>query len=96
MTEQRAEHASGAGDNPPRVAPNRLAVDPASDYYDAAALKGLSVYINGQKCPGNVVEYSMSEGWARCYLTDGRGNPKRERGRLVPITKRGEIVAKYD
>lgn len=91
-----ADEASAQGATPARVPPNRLSVDPASDYYDAEALRGLNVFIDGKRCPGNVVEYHASEGWARLYLLDGRGNPKRERGRLVSITKRGRIELSYD
>lgn len=79
-----------------RVPPNRLAVDPASDYYDAEAIKGLTVYVNGRKMPGNVVEYDIARGKARCYLKDGRGNPRRERGKLSTYILTGVIEAKYE
>src|SRR4051794_39028372 len=67
-----------------RVVPNRLSVDPASDYYDKDAIPGLHVFIDGKEVR-NVVEYCMSGRWARIYQVDGRGKPKRERGKLVAI-----------
>lgn len=78
-----------------RVVPNRLSSDAASPYYDAAALPGLSVYRNGVKLSG-CVEYSLTGKWAKVHAKDGRGNPKRERGKLVVLTLHGEITAAYD
>lgn len=79
----------------PRVVPNRLSSDSASPYYDRDALPGLSVYRNGVKLSG-CVEYSLTGKWAKVHAKDGRGNPKRERGKLVTLTLFGEITAAYD
>jgi len=48
-------------DNPP----DRLSLDPRSDYYDEALLsRGVGIKFNGQE-KTNVIEYSISEGWIR-------------------------------
>jgi hypothetical protein len=48
-------------DNPP----DRLSLDPRSDYYDEAPLsRGVGIKFNGQE-KTNVIEYSISEGWIR-------------------------------
>lgn len=78
-----------------RVVPNRLSADSASDYYDAAALPGLKVFRNGKRA-SSVVEYSLSGGWIVVHLLDGRGQPKRERGKVKTITLFGTITATYD
>jgi hypothetical protein len=45
--------------------PDRLSLDPRSDYYDEALLsRGVGITFNGQK-KTNVIEYSISEGWIR-------------------------------
>ena len=56
---EKTETASG--DTPP----DRLSLDPRSDYYDEALLsRGVGIKFNGQE-KTNVVEYSISEGWIR-------------------------------
>ena len=80
----------------PRVPPNRLSAEFESPYYDAEAIKGLTVYRNGAKL-SDVLEYSMSEGWARVPMKGGRhGGYKRERGKIVSVTLRGDITAAYN
>lgn len=58
--------------------PDRLAVDPKSPFYDAAALeRGVGVRFNGIERM-DVEEYSVSEGWVRVQAgkaRDRRGNP---------------------
>ena len=45
--------------------PDRLSLDPRSDYYDEALLtRGVGIKFNGQE-KTNVIEYSISEGWIR-------------------------------
>jgi hypothetical protein len=45
--------------------PDRLSLDPRSDYYDEALLsRGVGIRFNGQE-KTNVIEYSISEGWIR-------------------------------
>jgi hypothetical protein len=45
--------------------PDRLSLDPRSDYFDEALLsRGVGIKFNGQE-KTNVIEYSISEGWIR-------------------------------
>jgi hypothetical protein len=56
--------------------PDRLAVDPASPYYNAEMLeRGIGVRFKGVD-KNNVDEYCVSEGWVRLALPsrDRRGN----------------------
>ncbi|WP_155264017.1 DUF3297 family protein [Sphingomonas segetis] len=53
--------ADASSDTPP----DRLSLDPRSDYYDEALLsRGVGIKFNGQE-KTNVIEYSISEGWIR-------------------------------
>jgi hypothetical protein len=53
--------ADASSDTPP----DRLSLDPRSDYYDEALLsRGVGIKSNGQE-KTNVIEYSISEGWIR-------------------------------
>ena len=50
-----------ASDTPP----DRLSLDPRSDYFDEALLsRGVGIRFNGQE-KTNVIEYSVPEGWIR-------------------------------
>jgi hypothetical protein len=52
---------SSPGDTPP----DRLSLDPRSEYFDEALLsRGVGIRFNGQE-KTNVIEYSVSEGWIR-------------------------------
>jgi hypothetical protein len=45
--------------------PDRLSLDPRSDYFDEALLgRGVGIKFNGQE-KTNVIEYCISEGWIR-------------------------------
>src|SRR6476659_8203375 len=45
--------------------PDRLSLDPRSDYFDEALLeRGVGIRFNGNE-KTNVIEYSVSEGWIR-------------------------------
>ena len=49
----------------PDTPPDRLSLDPGSDYFDEALLsRGVGIRFNGQE-KTNVIEYSDSEGWIR-------------------------------
>jgi hypothetical protein len=52
-------------DNPSDTPPDRLSLDPRSDYFDEALLgRGVGIRFNGNE-KTNVIEYSVSEGWIR-------------------------------
>jgi hypothetical protein len=66
-------------DTPPDPGPpDRLAVDPASPFYDEAVLaRGVGVRFKGVE-KTNVDEYCVSEGWVRLSVgtqVDRRGKP---------------------
>ena len=53
--------AEAASDTPP----DRLSLDPRSDYFDEALLnRGVGIKFNGQE-KTSVIEYCISEGWIR-------------------------------
>lgn len=58
--------------------PDRLSLDPHSDFYDAATLeRGVGIRFNGEE-KTNVVEYCVSEGWIKVAAgkaVDRKGNP---------------------
>lgn len=58
--------------------PDRLSLDPRSDFYDAATLeRGVGIRFNGEE-KTNVVEYCVSEGWIKVAAgkaVDRKGNP---------------------
>ncbi|MFT4198989.1 MAG: DUF3297 family protein [Pseudoxanthomonas sp.] len=72
--------------------PDRLAVDPASRWHDAAALdRGVGIRFNGVE-RDNVEEYCVSEGWIRVQAgraLDRRGRPMtlRVKGAVEPYFK---------
>jgi len=50
---------------PSDTLPDRLSLDPRSEYYDEALLtRGVGIKFNGQE-KTSVIEYSISEGWIR-------------------------------
>ena len=62
----------------PDVPPDRLAINPRSDYFDADVLqRGVGIRFKGV-VRTNVEEYSISEGWVRVQAgktRDRHGNP---------------------
>ena len=58
--------------------PDRLSLDPRSDYFDADVLeRGVGIRFNGQE-KTNVEEYCVSEGWIKVAAGRSRdrfGNP---------------------
>jgi hypothetical protein len=52
-------------ETPTDTPPDRLSLDPRSDYFDETLLnRGVGIRFNGQE-KTNVIEYSVSEGWIR-------------------------------
>jgi hypothetical protein len=52
-------------DTPVDTPPDRLSLDPRSEFFDEALLsRGVGIKFNGQE-KTNVIEYSISEGWIR-------------------------------
>ena len=52
-------------DTPSDTPPDRLSLDPRSDYFDESLLsRGVGIKLNGVEKTG-VIEYCISEGWIR-------------------------------
>jgi hypothetical protein len=52
-------------DTAPDTPPDRLSLDPRSDFYNEDLLsRGIGIRFNGQE-KTSVIEYSVSEGWIR-------------------------------
>ena len=72
--------------------PDRLSLDPRSDYFDEALLsRGVGIKFNGQE-KTNVIEYSVSEGWIR--VAAGR-SPDRF-GRPMTIKLQGQVEPYFE
>ena len=65
-------------DSGPDVPPDRLSINPRSDYFDAGTLeRGIGIRVKGVQ-RHNVDEYCISEGWVRVQAgrtMDRKGNP---------------------
>lgn len=75
MTEQTNDDAqTDANDTPP----DRISVNPRSDYFDAEKLRrGIGIRFKGSERK-NIEEYCISEGWVRVQAgktVDRKGNP---------------------
>lgn len=69
--------------------PDRLSVDPASPYFDEAALlRGVGVRVKGEERT-TVEEYCVSEGWAK--LAVGRSLDRRGRPMTIRVTGPVEV-----
>lgn len=72
--------------------PDRLSADPASKFFDATKLaRGIHVFLDGKEY-FDVEEYCQSEGWIRLPA----GKARTRTGRPVTITKRGEVMVRYE
>jgi hypothetical protein len=68
--------------------PDRLALNPRSPFYDAAALaRGVGIRFKGEE-KTNVEEYCVSEGWVRLPV----GKSLDRRGNAMTIKVMGEVV----
>jgi hypothetical protein len=67
--------------------PDRLAVDPASPFYDGEALaRGVGVRFKGAE-KTNVDEYCVSEGWVKLTV----GTTKDRRGQPLTLKLQGPV-----
>ena len=78
--------------NPADVPPDRLSINPRSDYFDADKLqRGVGIRFKGVQ-RHNVDEYCISEGWVRVQAgrtMDRKGNP-------LTIKLTGPVEAWYE
>jgi hypothetical protein len=80
--------AEDASDTPP----DRLSLDPRSDYFDEALLsRGVGIKFNGQE-KTNVVEYSISEGWIRVAA----GRSRDRYGQPMTIKLQGKVEPYFE
>ena len=71
--------------------PDRLSVDPASPYHDAAVCEhAIGIRFNGRE-RSDVEEYCLSEGWVKVP----HGRTVDRKGRPVLITLKGKVEAFY-
>ena len=67
--------------------PDRLSLDPRSDYFDAEILKNpVKILFNGQE-KTNVQEYCVSEGWIKVAA----GRSRDRYGNPMTITLKGKV-----
>ena len=72
--------------------PDRLSLDPRSDYYDEALLsRGVGIKFNGQE-KTSVIEYSIPEGWIR--VAAGRSLDRH--GQPMTIKLKGKVEPYFE
>jgi hypothetical protein len=72
--------------------PDRLSLDPRSDYYDEALLsRGVGIKFNGKE-KTNVIEYSISEGWIRVAA----GRSRDRYGQPMTIKLQGKVEPYFE
>jgi hypothetical protein len=72
--------------------PDRLSLDPTSEYYDEALLsRGVGIKFNGNE-KTSVIEYSVSEGWIR--VAAGRSLDRY--GRPMTIRLNGKVEPYFE
>jgi hypothetical protein len=76
---------------PPDLPPDRLAIDPSSEHFDADKLqRGVGIRFKGVERT-NVEEYCVSEGWVRVQV----GKTMDRRGKPLTIKLNGPVEAWY-
>ena len=74
------------------IPPDRLSLDPSSDFFDEALLsRGVGIRFNGQE-KTNVIEYSISEGWIR--IAAGRSRDRY--GQPMTIKLQGKVEPYFE
>ena len=72
--------------------PDRLSLDPRSDYYDEALLsRGVGIKFNGQE-KTSVIEYCISEGWIRVIA----GRSRDRVGQPMTIKLNGKVEPYFE
>jgi hypothetical protein len=72
--------------------PDRLSLDPRSDYFDAEILKNpVKILLNGTE-KTNVQEYCVSEGWIKVAA----GRSRDRYGNPMTITLKGKVEPSVD
>jgi len=72
--------------------PERLSLDPRSEFYDETLLsRGVGIKFNGQE-KTNVIEYSISEGWIRVAA----GRSRDRYGQPMTIKLKGQVEPYFE
>jgi hypothetical protein len=72
--------------------PDRLSLDPRSEYYDETLLgRGVGIRFNGQE-KTNVIEYSVSEGWIRVAA----GRSRDRFGQPMTVKLKGQVEPYFE
>jgi uncharacterized protein DUF3297 len=72
--------------------PDRLSLDPRSDYYDEPLLsRGVGIKFNGQE-KTNVIEYCVSQGWIRVPA----GRSRDRYGQPMTLKLNGEVEPYFE
>jgi len=72
--------------------PDRLSLDPRSEYFDESLLsRGVGIRFNGQE-KTNVIEYSVSEGWIRVAA----GRSRDRFGQPMTLKLQGTVEPYYE
>jgi hypothetical protein len=72
--------------------PDRLSLDPRSDYYDEPLLsRGVGIKFNGNE-KTNVIEYSVSEGWIRVAA----GRSRDRYGQPMTVKLQGKVEPYFE
>src|SRR5579864_3811567 len=76
----------------PDTPPDRLSLDPRSDYFNETLLnRGVGIRFNGQE-KTNVIEYSVSEGWIRVAA----GRSRDRYGQPMTIKLQGKVEPYFE
>jgi hypothetical protein len=79
-------------DPEPNTPPDRLSLDPRSEYFDESLLeRGVGIQFNGQERT-NVIEYSISEGWIRVAV----GRSRDRFGQPMTIKLQGKVEPYFE
>jgi len=79
-------------DAPTDTPPDRLSLDPRSDYFHETLLsRGVGIKFNGQE-KTNVIEYSVSEGWIRVAA----GRSRDRYGQPMTVKLNGKVEAYFE
>jgi len=79
-------------DTPSDTPPDRLSLDPRSDYFDESLLsRGVGIKLNGVEKTG-VIEYCISEGWIRIAA----GKSRDRFGQPMTLKLQGKVEPYYE
>lgn len=92
MTEETIPAVAPAVSTGPDLPPDRLAINPRSEFFDADKLqRGIGIRFKGV-VRTNVEEYSISEGWVRVQA----GKTMDRKGQPLTLKLNGPVEAWYE